>query len=125
MLSSHDTENSPTNCPACIETTCPIGALSSKIRWVMPRHSPSRRLPPRSVLMPKAELCSAVASQRRRIAIFVVLLVALTIFAAQTQAQMIDNTQALNPINAGINKSLAQEVGTRSEERRVGKECRS
>jgi len=62
--------------------------------------------------MPKAELCSAVASQRRRIAIFVVLLVALTIFAAQTQAQMIDNTQALNPINAGINKSLAQEVGT-------------
>jgi len=26
-------------------------------------------------------------------------------------AQMIDNTQALNPINAGINKSLTQEIG--------------
>src|SRR5215472_14707119 len=62
--------------------------------------------------MLKAELCSAVPSKRRSIAIFLVLLVALTIFAAQTQAQMIDNTQALNPINAGINKSLAQEVGT-------------
>ena len=27
------------------------------------------------------------------------------------RAQMIDNTQALNPINAGINKSLSQEIG--------------
>jgi len=62
--------------------------------------------------MLKAELCSAVPSKRRSIAIFLVLLVALTIFSAATHAQMIDNTQALNPINAGINKSLLQEIGT-------------
>ena len=32
-------------------------------------------------------------------------------FIPSVFAQLIDNTQTLNPINAGINKSLTQEVG--------------
>src|SRR5215813_1173630 len=32
-------------------------------------------------------------------------------WATVSQEQLIDNTQATNPINAGINKSLADEVG--------------
>ena len=37
---------------------------------------------------------------------------ALALGGAPSQAQMIDNTQATNPIKAGINKSLSDEVGT-------------
>ncbi len=40
-----------------------------------------------------------------------VCLVVLGTLAVSAHAQMIDNTQASNPINAGINKSLAQEIG--------------
>lgn len=36
---------------------------------------------------------------------------ALLLFACPAWAQMVDNTQAINPINAGINKSLTQEIG--------------
>ncbi len=35
----------------------------------------------------------------------------LTLLALPVHSQMIDNTQATNPINAGINKSLTQEIG--------------
>src|SRR5713226_1145429 len=35
----------------------------------------------------------------------------LLLWPAVAVAQMVDNTQALNPINAGINKSLIQEIG--------------
>jgi hypothetical protein len=55
--------------------------------------------------MTKGELRSA------DIAILVVFLAALGGFAVPTEAQMIDNTQSINPINAGINKSLVQEIG--------------
>ncbi len=41
-----------------------------------------------------------------------VCLIALGTLAASARAQMVDNTQAINPINAGINKSLTQEIGT-------------
>jgi di-heme oxidoreductase (putative peroxidase) len=37
--------------------------------------------------------------------------VAAVVLGAGLSAQMIDNTQAINPINAGINKSLTQEIG--------------
>src|SRR5258706_16280493 len=37
---------------------------------------------------------------------------ALALGGAPSRAQMIDNTQATNPIKAGINKSLADEIGT-------------
>src|SRR4029077_14210504 len=40
-----------------------------------------------------------------------VCLVVLGTLAVSAHAQMIDSTQASNPINAGINKSLAQEIG--------------
>jgi hypothetical protein len=33
------------------------------------------------------------------------------LIVAVAGGQMIDNTQALNPLNAGINKSLMQEIG--------------
>lgn len=49
--------------------------------------------------------------QCRRVVILVVLLAAVGQFAVPTHAQMVDNTQALNPINGGINKSLTQEIG--------------
>jgi len=42
----------------------------------------------------------------------VVCLIALGTLAVSARAQMVDNTQAINPINAGINKSLTQEIGT-------------
>ena len=35
----------------------------------------------------------------------------LLLWPAVAVAQMVDNTQAINPINAGINKSLRQEIG--------------
>ncbi len=35
----------------------------------------------------------------------------LLLWPAVAVAQMVDNTQAINPINAGINKSLTQEIG--------------
>ena len=41
-----------------------------------------------------------------------VCLIALGTLAVSARAQMVDNTQAINPINAGINKSLTQEIGT-------------
>src|SRR6266481_8841219 len=41
-----------------------------------------------------------------------VCLIALGTLAVSVRAQMVDNTQAINPINAGINKSLKQEIGT-------------
>src|SRR6266850_4256671 len=37
---------------------------------------------------------------------------ALALGVAPSRAQMLDNTQATNPIKAGINKSLSDEVGT-------------
>ena len=40
-----------------------------------------------------------------------ILIVWLGLMAAAAFGQMIDNTQAINPINAGINKSLTQEIG--------------
>src|SRR5260370_25674404 len=39
-------------------------------------------------------------------------LIALGTLGVSARAQMVDNTQAINPINAGINKSLTQEIGT-------------
>jgi hypothetical protein len=36
---------------------------------------------------------------------------AIVLLAAASQAQMIDNTQATSTANAGINKSLSDEVG--------------
>ena len=41
-----------------------------------------------------------------------VCLIVLGTLAVSARAQMVDNTQAINPINAGINKSLTQEIGT-------------
>src|SRR5260370_5790459 len=41
-----------------------------------------------------------------------VCLIALGTLGVSGRAQMVDNTQAINPINAGINKSLTQEIGT-------------
>src|SRR5258707_537652 len=41
-----------------------------------------------------------------------VCLLVLGTLAVSARAQMVDNTQAINPINAGINKSLTQEIGT-------------
>jgi hypothetical protein len=60
--------------------------------------------------MPKMEVCSVMSRRGRRIFILAVLLTALAALAVPIYAQMIDNTQAVNPINAGINKSLAQEI---------------
>jgi len=38
-------------------------------------------------------------------------LLGFLVFIPYAFAQLIDNTQALNPINAGINKSLTLEIG--------------
>src|SRR5215470_9641524 len=62
--------------------------------------------------MVRMQVCVALKSQLRRIRFLVVFLIALAVFIAPIHGQMIDNTQALNPINAGINKSLTQEVGS-------------
>jgi hypothetical protein len=61
--------------------------------------------------MLRVKVCLAAQSKRKQVAFLVVLVAALGAFAVPSHAQMIDNTQALNPINAGINKSLTQEVG--------------
>ncbi len=61
--------------------------------------------------MPRLNLCSAVLGQRRLVSFLGAFVAAVAAFAVPSNAQMIDNTQALNPINAGINKSLTQEIG--------------
>jgi hypothetical protein len=61
--------------------------------------------------MPKLNLCSAVLGQWRLVSFLGAFVAAVGAFAVPSNAQMIDNTQALNPINAGINKSLTQEIG--------------
>ena len=61
--------------------------------------------------MRKSEDCPAAVSRARRVAIRFVCLAAFGTLAVSAHAQMIDNTQASNPIKAGINKSLIQEIG--------------
>jgi hypothetical protein len=62
--------------------------------------------------MPKLNLSSAVLGQRKLVSLLGAFAATLGAFAGPSHAQMIDNTQALNPIGAGINKSLTQEIGT-------------
>src|SRR5229473_2665817 len=58
--------------------------------------------------MRKDEVCPAAVVRPKHAAI---LMLFLGFAVVSASAQMVDNTQAINPINAGINKSLTQEIG--------------